>query len=415
MKITAIIAIIIIVVSVVCVCLAGCTPKVDVVKPNVKTPAFAKPDAEVLSNEEYRNAINDFAFDLFKTLKNEDNACVSPLSIYLAFAILSNGADGDTLEQIAETMNLEPEEIKEYCSYLYKLYQDDESNADVVKIANSVWFKEVFAPKQSFVDDAFNYFDADIIKANFDAVTVRQTNAWVKEKTNGMIDKIVDKYSSNTILQIIDALTFIDDWSSKLGDGTREFTNADGTKKTVDGGWKTLNSYYETEKAEGFSYAFENQRFSFIGILPKCNVEEYLDILDGVEFQTLLSNRNDDYDKVKTFVPYFELDYDVDLIPSLKSSGIIDAFDPIKANFSNGWDTSKQNVFVSVVKHKTHFELSQTGVRAAAATTIMADCTSVAPDREPKIKFITLDRPFVYMIIDNVYNVPIFIGTVKTL
>jgi len=51
------------------------------------------------------------------------------------------------------------------------------------------------------------------------------------------------------------------------------------------------------------------------------------------------------------------------------------------------------------------------GTRAGAATMVVATPES-APIEEPKV--VHLDRPFVFAIIDNSTNLPIFIGTLLT-
>jgi serpin B len=70
-----------------------------------------------------------------------------------------------------------------------------------------------------------------------------------------------------------------------------------------------------------------------------------------------------------------------------------------------------ENIFISQVIHKTHIEVDESGTRAAAVTAIIMETTS-AP-MNPRT--VTLDRPFVYAIIDNATGLPLFIGTVENL
>ena len=59
------------------------------------------------------------------------------------------------------------------------------------------------------------------------------------------------------------------------------------------------------------------------------------------------------------------------------------------------------------------FEVDENGTKAAAATAVvMADATSV---QQPEYKYVTLDRPFVYAIVDNTTKLPLFIGAVNTI
>ena len=63
--------------------------------------------------------------------------------------------------------------------------------------------------------------------------------------------------------------------------------------------------------------------------------------------------------------------------------------------------------------HKTLLELNENGTRAAAATVVETRDSAAAPDSE--VKTVTLDRPFLYMIVDTHACVPLFMGTVTTM
>ena len=65
-------------------------------------------------------------------------------------------------------------------------------------------------------------------------------------------------------------------------------------------------------------------------------------------------------------------------------------------------------MFINKVIHKTYISVAERGTRAGAATSVVMDVTS-EPIEQHTVK---LDRPFVYMIIDMQYNLPIFIGAV---
>ena len=57
---------------------------------------------------------------------------------------------------------------------------------------------------------------------------------------------------------------------------------------------------------------------------------------------------------------------------------------------------------------ETYLTVDEYGCRAGASTSVSA-ILGVGPDGEPKTVY--LDRPFVYMIVDAKYRVPLFIGT----
>ena len=63
--------------------------------------------------------------------------------------------------------------------------------------------------------------------------------------------------------------------------------------------------------------------------------------------------------------------------------------------------------------HKTYLELDESGTRAAAATVVEVDAGDAPPSED--VKTVTLDRPFLYMIVDTHACVPLFMGTVTSM
>ena len=61
--------------------------------------------------------------------------------------------------------------------------------------------------------------------------------------------------------------------------------------------------------------------------------------------------------------------------------------------------------YVDSVVHKTFLSLDNQGTRAAAVTYISVRTLSIS-----RLHTIRLDRPFIYMIVDE-NNLPVFIGT----
>ena len=89
------------------------------------------------------------------------------------------------------------------------------------------------------------------------------------------------------------------------------------------------------------------------------------------------------------------------------------AFNKQLADFSEMYDLSEFNVYISKVFQKTTIKLDNFGTSAAAATYVeMSKTTSVGPTSEIRIE---LNRPFVYMILDEASNIPLFIGKVNSL
>ena len=61
--------------------------------------------------------------------------------------------------------------------------------------------------------------------------------------------------------------------------------------------------------------------------------------------------------------------------------------------------------------HKTYIEMAEKGTKAAAVTAVILDGNAMEPMEE--IKEVYLDRPFMYMIIDETTELPLFVGVVR--
>ena len=90
------------------ICFYSCSD-LDAVKVNepivISSPTPTEPIAKVLLNATqscYVSAGNDMAFRLLGELFDDENLICSPLSLQYAMAMLANGAEGETLEEILD-------------------------------------------------------------------------------------------------------------------------------------------------------------------------------------------------------------------------------------------------------------------------------------------------------------------------
>jgi serpin B len=85
--------------------------------------------------------------------------------------------------------------------------------------------------------------------------------------------------------------------------------------------------------------------------------------------------------------------------------GLKDCFDGGKADFSK-MAGGADNIYVSDVLHKTFISVDTQGTKAGAVTKVEMKALSMVQNPHT----ITLNRPFVYAIVDNDTNLPLFIG-----
>lgn len=367
------------------------------------------------ADERFISNTADFAIDLFKeSISNQKNSLVSPVSVMLALAMTTNGADGETLSQMEEVLgrDISIDELNQYLYYYTKNLPNEEKSK--LKIANSIWFRDEenrFTVEKDFLQKNADYYHAEVFKAPFTDETLSVVNNWVKTNTDDMIDKILEEIAAEDIMYLLNAIVFDAEWKvvyNKDSIYQDEFTTADGTKVSTDFMGSEESLYLEDGNAVGFIKPYYNDKYSFVALLPNEGVD-FDSYIEGLSGEKLLSTiRNAKTTVVNATVPKFSYEFDITLNDVLKSLGMSYAFDSNNADFSKLGKSTRGNIYIGKVIHKTFISLDERGTKAGAATLVVVKDESAPVE----LKIIKLDRPFVYAIIDNKTKLPLFIGTV---
>ncbi|NCA67050.1 MAG: serine protease [Clostridia bacterium] len=374
-----------------------------------KTPTGKQPD------EAFTASYADFSLELFKkSITEGKNSLISPLSVMLALAMTANGADTQTKTEM-ETLLGGGISLEDLNEYLYS-YVNSLPSAEKYKlgIANSIWFRDdedALTVDKDFLQINADYYNASAYKSPFDAQTVKDINNWVKDKTEGMIDNIVDRIDADTIMYLINALVFDAEWATiyekdNITDGT--FTAYNGKERSVEMMSSVEERYIDDGKATGFIKYYKDSKYAFVALLPNYNItlDEYIDTLTGEGFVS--SVKNAEKVSVETETPKFSYSYTVTMNDALKQLGMPTAFNSKLADFSKLGSSPYGNIYIGEVLHKTFISVDERGTKAGAVTKVEMKFESC-----PMYDYtVTLDRPFVYAIIDTSTNLPIFMGTV---
>lgn len=389
--------------------------KADVQATDLTNGIIFKPTEGMKPDESFALAQIRFALDLFRetaSVSGYNNLLLSPLSVMLALSMTANGADADTLTEMERVLGLSVLELNRYfASYLSDPSMDENCR---LYLANSLWIKDGYEVKQDFLQTNADCYGASVYSSPFDDQTVTDVNNWVKAKTDGMIENMLGSVSPGAVMYIINALSFDAKWanaytSDDVEDGV--FTASNGTKCKVKFMRETgYDSYLEDRRSTGFIKRYE-EGYAFAAILPKKGItlEKYLDKLTVKGLYDMI--REPKSYKTVTAVPKFSYSYDAALRDVLKQLGMPSAFNAETANFTR---IGAPELYISDVLHKTFIEVNEDGTRAGASTVVPIMLLSAPPGKKEKeiIKYVTLDRPFLFLIIDCKNNIPIFMGTV---
>ncbi len=380
------------------------------------------------TTEEMVSGYNGFALKALRTtLKNEKastNVMISPASLMFAIDMCAMGAKGKTYSQMASLVKkgATKRDLLKFAKY----YRTSLESSGVMDIANSIWINESNpALGSSKINEGYlnllrKYFRAAAATRKFDDTVKDEINAWISDKTKGMIPKTLDVLEQSTLMLIINAMAFEGKWSIEYKDyqinEDGKFTNYAGEEEKA----KMLSSeeslYFETAAEKGFLKYYEGRKYAFMAILPNdkdISVNDYVAALPDNAFETFYDSLGY-VDVVNAKIPAFSFDYSIIMNNNLKKLGMRKAFDP-DADFSlmlSG--SSDASIYIGRVIHKTHIELDEKGTKAAAVTVIDVKGESCAPEPELEIKEVILDRPFVFAIVDTETGTPVFAGVVNT-
>ncbi|MBO4696243.1 MAG: serpin family protein [Lachnospiraceae bacterium] len=354
----------------------------------------------------FRKAYGQFAAGLFRETYKTGAEFISPYSAYAALAMVLNGADGATLEDMCKTFGLSADELNAYL----KVFADRYNNGQSVTVANSVWFNGSFREevRKEFLQTVAGYYSAEAFSADFsDPKTLGDMNAWVEEKTLGRIKDMLDQLDAGAVMVLFNTLTFDGKWADPFDkEATKEedFRKAGGQTGRVQMMSGEAEAYFESETYIGFEKNYEDG-FYFRAYLPKegYTAKQLAEALSGDQ----LANPGTYDGKAYVKMPKITLKSNMmDLIPALTALGMGSAFGGA-ANFSR-ITNSGVPILISEVNQKTYLEIDEEGTKAATATEVGLRCYAAAP--VPVNHTVVLDSPFIYMICDRTTDIPLFIG-----
>ncbi len=352
----------------------------------------------------------EFSLELLKnTAISGENVLLSPYSVMQALAMTANGADGASKEEMEKVLGgLKIEELNEYL--LAQRLSQPSIEGCSVNIANSIWTnKDEMRSAAEFIQTNVDYYDSDVFSASFNDAALNDINNWISDKTDGMIPKMLDKFGTNAVMELINAVAFDSEWEVQYSEKDiikSVFHAADGSEQDIEMLSSDESIFLEAENAVGFMKPYKGGRYSFAALLPENGTtpEEFVESLDAEEFNRIFEDK-DSYAEVHVSIPKFNAEYGAELPDALKKMGMETAFTE-KADFSKMSADGGKDIYIGNVIHKTALELTEKGTRAAAATVVEMQEKGM-PMNDISI---VLNRPFVYCIIDNETSLPLFIG-----
>ena len=312
------------------------------------------------------------------------NLVFSPVSLGKALDLLKPGAAGET--------------AKLFDSFRYVR---TDFTSELVESADSVWINEGYELEQDYLD-----LVSDYVKRTNLSYAKDEINAWVNEKTHGLIPVILDRNPDPlTRLLLINSLYFKGKWKVQFAPETskEKFTLAGG--QLIDCEMMRNTGYYNvsTGKETVLVLPYDDEMTNMVIVMT----DDLQSLLDEQILLDLEKGTEETYAYVK--MPKFTIETTSDLTAPLKNAGLAGIFDPKTADFSR--ISSHDTLYVSDVLQKARIIVDTEGTEAAAVTIIDVRATSAEPVNIPQPKEVIINRPFIFFIENN--DCILFVGVVN--
>ncbi|MHB8108626.1 MAG: serpin family protein [Syntrophorhabdaceae bacterium] len=354
------------------------------------------------------NGNTEFAVQLYQGLSaSEGNLFFSPFSISSALGMTYAGACGNTANEIARALRfgLGQTELHTAFRNLNKeLNTAVQKSGQKLNIANALVLTGGNV-SQDFKSILKNDYDAEIFSGGLGAV-----NGWVKNKTEGKIEKILEELSPNSVCVLLNAIYFKGIWESQFNKASTHdaFFHVSATKKLkVPLMYQKSNFRILMENDfQALSVPYKGESLSMVVLLPNgidglATLEKNLTIEKLGTWLKKLDKQK--MQKVKLYLPKFKLETKYDLVPNFREMGMKDAFGTAADFTGMGW--KKGDLWISQIKHRAFVDVNEEGTEAAAVTAVEMETKSV--DLSPTFR---ADHPFLFIIRDNRSGSILFMG-----
>ena len=378
---------------------------------------------EQLKLVENNNIFSTNLFAMINSLDKEKRSnFLSPISVTYLLSMLNDGAAGETSKEIMAMLGFaesDTKSINELCKALI-------DGAPEVDPAVSVDISSYIAANSHlgvqledlFRKDMETYYRAEAASLDFSSPDALKTiNGWCNQKTDGKIEKILDKLDANALLVLMNAINFKATWVSKFDEKNTKaetFTMDDG--KTVELPLMHQEALVRFASNDTYStlllpYGGTNAEWYMYLLLPQENktVKDVLEKIEGLNWTNFFWET--DIYKVDIKIPRFKTTSENDLIASITKLGAPSIFDPNKADLSKMCSNSK-NLYVSKMLQKATIDVNEKGTEAVAVTAAVVDPTDAPLKPKPTAEF-HANHPFVYVIQERSSGAIFFIGTFR--
>ena len=352
-----------------------------------------------------------------------ENRVYSPMSLYMALAMLAEVSDGNTRAQILNLLGAESiEALRVQAKGVWNAnYNDDGAVTSI--LASSLWLDKDITYNKETLDRLAEVYYASSFSGEMGSEEMNLAlREWLNEQTGGQLKDQIDDiaFDPRTFLGLATTVYFRAKWYDEFSETKTEKDVFHGAKNdvTVDFMNTTTNGigYFWGENFSATVKGLEESG-SMYWILPDENVTTEMLLQDEEVLRFISSVKT--YENVKRMkvhlsVPKFDVSFDTDLVENLKNLGLTDCFSYELSDFSPLFEANTgKGVVVDELQQGTRVTIDEDGVTGMSYTVIMAESMDGIKPTYDEIDFV-VDRPYIFVIKGEDGSV-LFVGVVNQL
>lgn len=320
-------------------------------------------------------SLTDFATKIYAQLrqaKPTGNLLFSPLSLAGVLSHLLLGARDETRTLMEDALSL-PRGF----SCTHQTMKDlKEQTQESLEMASNIFYSPDRNVSESFVNQSMEFYEAAPIKLTEDhEQSINMINEWVAEKTRHRITNLMDSMDASQLI-LLNTVYFLGKWKQPF-DGNRfgSFTTLNGDMAKVPilykAKYKLSMKFFNSLRAQVAAFPLTGQNRMLI-LVPTTPALKDLQAMEDRMTDTVMREIAEGMDKVTPTVaevtlPKLKMDISTDMNRLLGDIGLGQLF--VDPNLC-GVFPEASDMALSDAKHRASLTLSESGVEAAAASSL---------------------------------------------
>lgn len=394
------------------------------VNPNSKTQA-----------QGFALAANHFGWDVHKKFGEQNdgqsqqkNVFFSPYSLATVMAMVEQGSEGSTSQQLRRALGYERAGIsgQDQRTIANSVHDADQKVRQMTgskySHGNLMVVDQQVNVKDQYKQNVQQNFNGDVIQGDFKQngqEVVNRVNEYVSQKTNGNIGKMLESVNQDSAALLVNGAYFKGEWENKAekeessDPSSKVFYGSNGQKYQAEY-VVTKNARYGElpgQDADVVVVDYKGGETVFVGVLPRkrdsSNLAQIRNQFNATYSDEVVNQHAHNEGQAEVYLPRMEVQTEYDASETLKQLGVQDVF----GSNSKLTGISDRQLTLGKVAHKAKLTLDEHGTEASAGSAaILVKGSSLQGTK--KYRF---DHPFLYFIRHQPTGQVLFIGEVHQL